>query len=136
MNKIENNFVPYQESLELKELGFDEECFGYHNMINHSGNYQFDRRIWETSDNYIEANPMVTPSHIVPEWYFLPFYAVLRAIPDKLYGVILMIFSIVFMGLFPFFLHLSKQTNFVPQSDFIEFYFVELLHVLLFVLFY
>lgn len=55
MNKIENNFVPYQESLELKELGFDEECFGYHNMINHSGNYQFDRRIWETSDNYIEA---------------------------------------------------------------------------------
>jgi len=35
-------------------------------------------------DNYIPANPMVTPSHIVPEWYFLPFYAVLRSIPDKL----------------------------------------------------
>ena len=34
-------------------------------------------------DNYIEANPMVTPAHIVPEWYFLPFYAILRAIPDK-----------------------------------------------------
>jgi quinol-cytochrome oxidoreductase complex cytochrome b subunit len=41
-------------------------------------------------DNYIPANPMVTPAHIVPEWYFLPFYAILRAIPDKLGGVIAM----------------------------------------------
>jgi quinol-cytochrome oxidoreductase complex cytochrome b subunit len=38
--------------------------------------------------NYIEANPLVTPPHIVPEWYFLPFYAILRAIPDKLMGVV------------------------------------------------
>jgi quinol-cytochrome oxidoreductase complex cytochrome b subunit len=35
-------------------------------------------------DNYVQANPMVTPAHIVPEWYFLPFYAILRSIPDKL----------------------------------------------------
>ena len=97
--------------------------FFYPNLLGHS-------------DNYIEANPMVTPAHIVPEWYFLPFYAILRAIPDKLYGVILMIFSIVFIGLFPFFLHLAKRTNFVPQSDFIEFYSVVLLLDLLFVLFY
>jgi ubiquinol-cytochrome c reductase cytochrome b subunit len=39
------------------------------------------------SDNYIPANPLVTPAHIVPEWYFLPFYAILRSIPDKLGGV-------------------------------------------------
>jgi ubiquinol-cytochrome c reductase cytochrome b subunit len=39
-------------------------------------------------DNYIEANPLATPPHIVPEWYFLPYYAILRAIPDKLFGVI------------------------------------------------
>jgi quinol-cytochrome oxidoreductase complex cytochrome b subunit len=39
------------------------------------------------ADNYIPANPAVTPAHIVPEWYFLPFYAVLRAVPDKLGGV-------------------------------------------------
>jgi len=39
------------------------------------------------SDNYILANPMVTPAHIVPEWYFLPFYAILRSVPDKLGGV-------------------------------------------------
>ena len=39
------------------------------------------------SDNYIPANPAVTPTHIVPEWYYLPFYAILRAIPNKLLGV-------------------------------------------------
>jgi len=39
------------------------------------------------ADNYIEANPLVTPAHIVPEWYFLPFYAILRAVPDKVMGV-------------------------------------------------
>jgi quinol-cytochrome oxidoreductase complex cytochrome b subunit len=39
-------------------------------------------------DNYIPANPLQTPAHIVPEWYFLPFYAILRAIPNKLGGVI------------------------------------------------
>jgi ubiquinol-cytochrome c reductase cytochrome b subunit len=41
-------------------------------------------------DNYIPANPLVTPAHIVPEWYFLPFYAILRAVPNKLGGVVLM----------------------------------------------
>ncbi len=38
-------------------------------------------------DNYIEANPLVTPTHIVPEWYFLPFYAILRAVPDNFVDV-------------------------------------------------
>ena len=52
-------------------------------------------------DNYIEANPLVTPAHIVPEWYFLPFYAVLRSIPDKLGGVILMGAAIVILALLP-----------------------------------
>jgi|TARA_B110000208_G_scaffold40706_1_gene53849 quinol-cytochrome oxidoreductase complex cytochrome b subunit len=52
-------------------------------------------------DNYIPANPMVTPAHIVPEWYFLPFYAVLRSIPDKLGGVAAMGGAIVLLGLMP-----------------------------------
>ena len=52
-------------------------------------------------DNYIPANPMVTPAHIVPEWYFLPFYAILRAIPDKLIGVIAMFSSILVMFFLP-----------------------------------
>ncbi len=37
-------------------------------------------------DNYIEANPLVTPAHIVPEWYFLPFYAILRAFTSEVWG--------------------------------------------------
>ncbi|WP_194966467.1 cytochrome b [Rickettsia endosymbiont of Cardiosporidium cionae] len=52
-------------------------------------------------DNYIPANPMVTPLHIVPEWYFLPFYAILRAIPSKLGGVIAMFGSIVVLFFLP-----------------------------------
>lgn len=52
-------------------------------------------------DNYLPANPMVTPAHIVPEWYFLPFYAVLRAIPDKLGGVIGMISAILILFALP-----------------------------------
>jgi ubiquinol-cytochrome c reductase cytochrome b/c1 subunit len=46
-------------------------------------------------DNYIPANPLVTPAHIVPEWYFLPFYAILRAVPNKLGGVLMMFGSIL-----------------------------------------
>lgn len=53
------------------------------------------------ADNYIEANPLVTPPHIVPEWYFLPFYAILRAIPSKLGGVIAMFASIAILIFVP-----------------------------------
>ena len=53
------------------------------------------------ADNYIEANPAVTPAHIVPEWYFLPFYAILRAIPDKLMGVLAMFGSIAILVFLP-----------------------------------
>ncbi len=53
-------------------------------------------------DNYIPANPMSTPAHIVPEWYFLPFYAVLRSIPDKLGGVLGMFGAIAILAVIPF----------------------------------
>jgi len=52
-------------------------------------------------DNYIPANPLVTPAHIVPEWYYLPFYAILRSIPDKLMGVIAMFASIAILAFLP-----------------------------------
>jgi quinol-cytochrome oxidoreductase complex cytochrome b subunit len=52
-------------------------------------------------DNYIPANPLQTPPHIVPEWYFLPFYAVLRSIPNKLLGVIAMFSSILVLFVLP-----------------------------------
>ncbi|HEV2573969.1 cytochrome b/b6 [Methylocella sp. CPCC 101449] len=53
------------------------------------------------ADNYIEANPLSTPAHIVPEWYYLPFYAILRAIPSKLGGVIAMFGSIAILAFLP-----------------------------------
>ena len=52
-------------------------------------------------DNYIPANPMQTPAHIVPEWYFLPFYAILRAVPDKLGGVFAMFGAIAVLFILP-----------------------------------
>jgi ubiquinol-cytochrome c reductase cytochrome b subunit len=63
--------------------------FFYPNLLGHS-------------DNYIEANPLVTPLHIVPEWYFLPFYAILRSIPNKLGGVFCMGFALVILFLLPY----------------------------------
>lgn len=53
-------------------------------------------------DNYIEADPMKTPLHIVPEWYFLPFYAILRSIPNKIGGVIGMFGSLLVLLTIPF----------------------------------
>ncbi|MBN8958153.1 MAG: cytochrome b N-terminal domain-containing protein [Rhizobiales bacterium] len=53
------------------------------------------------ADNYIQANPGVTPAHIVPEWYYLPFYAILRSIPNKLAGVIAMFGSIAILAFVP-----------------------------------
>lgn len=52
-------------------------------------------------DNYIPADPLVTPPHIVPEWYFLPFYAILRAVPSKLGGVLLMFSAIAVLFILP-----------------------------------
>ena len=54
-----------------------------------------------SADNYIPANPMVTPNHIVPEWYLLPYYAILRSVPNKLFGVILSFGSILLLFLVP-----------------------------------
>jgi ubiquinol-cytochrome c reductase cytochrome b/c1 subunit len=53
-------------------------------------------------DNYIMADPLATPKHIVPEWYFLPFYAILRSCPDKVGGVLSMVLAIVILFFTPF----------------------------------
>jgi len=55
-------------------------------------------------ENFIPANPLVTPTHIQPEWYFLPMYAILRSIPNKLGGVIALIMSIAILYFLPLFL--------------------------------
>nr|YP_010620057.1 Apocytochrome b [Rhodomelopsis africana]WAX04070.1 Apocytochrome b [Rhodomelopsis africana] len=77
------------------------------------------------SDNYIEANPMVTPIHIVPEWYFLPFYAILRSIPHKLGGVIAMLLSILILIGLPW-LHSTeiRSSRFRPLFKFFYWSFI------------
>ena len=78
--------------------------FYYPNMLGHS-------------DNYIPANPMSTPSSIVPEWYLLPFYAILRSIPNKLLGVIAMFSAILAIMLLPLLdLGRSRGLQFRPLS--------------------
>ena len=62
-------------------------------------------------DNYIPANPMVTPTHIVPEWYFLPFYAILRSVPNKALGVVLLMASIFILIVLPFYGRSAIRSN-------------------------
>jgi ubiquinol-cytochrome c reductase cytochrome b subunit len=81
-------------------------------------------------DNYIPANPLVTPAHIVPEWYFLPFYAILRSVPDKLFGVIAMVSSIAVLGLLPW-LDLSKVRSSVFRPLWKQFLFLFVLNFFL-----
>lgn len=69
------------------------------------------------SDNYIMANPMQTPPAIVPEWYLLPFYAILRSIPNKLLGVVAMICAILALLLLPILdVSRSRGMQFRPLS--------------------
>ena len=74
-------------------------------------------------DNYIEANPLVTPTHIVPEWYFLPFYAILRAVPSKLGGVMLMFGAIAVLFVVPW-LDTSKVRSAVYRPLFKQFFWI------------
>lgn len=66
--------------------------------------------LFNHADNYIKANPMSTPKHIVPEWYFLPFYAILRAISNKSIGIILFAISLIIFFLLPL-LNISININ-------------------------
>lgn len=70
------------------------------------------------SVNSILANPLVTPEEIVPEWYILPFYSLVRAIPQKIFGVIAMIFLFLILLIFPF-ISCNKRTL---RSKFYSFY--------------
>lgn len=93
--KTENiPFYPYFYTKDLFGLmvlflAFFSFIFYYPNVLGHA-------------DNYIEANPMKTPLHIVPEWYFLPFYAILRSIPNKIGGVVGMFGSLLILLTIPF----------------------------------
>ncbi|MBV9529837.1 MAG: cytochrome b N-terminal domain-containing protein [Bradyrhizobium sp.] len=94
--KTEKDTVPFSPYATIKDL-FGVCCFLllYCWFIFYLPNYLGD------ADNYIPANPGVTPAHIVPEWYYLPFYAILRSIPNKLAGVTAMFSSILVLLFLP-----------------------------------
>nr|YP_009343027.1 cytochrome b [Cambaroides japonicus]APS87241.1 cytochrome b [Cambaroides japonicus] len=82
-------------------------------------------------DNFIPANPLVTPIHIQPEWYFLFAYAILRSIPNKLGGVIALVASVSILVILPF-THFSKfrSLTFYPLNQFLFWCFISLVILL------
>jgi ubiquinol-cytochrome c reductase cytochrome b subunit len=86
--------------------------FYYPNLLGHS-------------DNYVEANPMSTPASIVPEWYLLPYYAILRSIPNKLLGVVAMFGSLLILLILPI-VDVSRQrgSQFRPAMKLAFWFFV------------
>ena len=99
-------------------------------MIIFAGFVFFTPNLLGHTDNYIQANPLQTPEHIVPEWYFLPFYAILRAIPDKLGGVIMMVSAIAILAFLPW-LDTSKVRSAKYRPLFKQFYWIFLANFLL-----
>jgi len=116
-NKALINFNPYYTFKDL--LGFIFIItfllflvFFYPNYFSHS-------------DNYIPGNLLITPSHIVPEIYLLPFYAILRAIPNKTLGVIIMLLSIMVLFIIPYLhLYFLSSTHFRPIFKFFFYLFI------------
>lgn len=87
----------------------------------------FNPNILGHSDNYIMADPLVTPAHIVPEWYLLPFYAILRAIPSKLGGVLVMGAAIGILFVLPW-LDTSKVRSATFRPLYKQFYWIFLVN--------
>ena len=125
LKKPSKDTIPFHPYIVIKDL-FALIIF----LIIFAGIVFFVPNILGHTDNYIEANPMVTPSHIVPEWYLLPFYAILRAVPDKLGGVILM-FSAIFVLMFLPWLDTSKVRSAVFRPIYKVFFWVLVIDVLL-----
>nr|ABF02187.1 cytochrome b [Philypnodon grandiceps]ABF02196.1 cytochrome b [Philypnodon grandiceps]ABF02198.1 cytochrome b [Philypnodon grandiceps]AGT20338.1 cytochrome b [Philypnodon grandiceps] len=107
--------IPFHPYFTYKDLlGFGIMLLALTSLTLFAPNYLGD------PDNFTPANPLVTPPHIKPEWYFLFAYAILRSIPNKLGGVLALLASILVLMLVPF-LHTSKQRGltFRPLSQII-----------------
>nr|YP_010827558.1 cytochrome b [Callibia diana]WFD61154.1 cytochrome b [Callibia diana] len=81
-------------------------------------------------DNFIPANPLVTPIHIQPEWYFLFAYAILRSIPNKLGGVIALVMSIAVLFLLPFYSMNSRSLQYYPINQVMFWYMISMIILL------
>jgi quinol-cytochrome oxidoreductase complex cytochrome b subunit len=96
IKNVERDTVAFTPYATLKDaLGLAVFLIVYAWFVFYIPNYLGD------ADNYIPANPLVTPAHIVPEWYLLPFYAILRAIPNKLVGVVCLFSAIAVLAFLP-----------------------------------
>nr|UEK25936.1 cytochrome b [Rhithropanopeus harrisii] len=91
----------------------------------------FDPYLLGDPDNFIPANPLVTPAHIQPEWYFLFAYAILRSIPNKLGGVIALVVSVAILIILPF-THVSqfRSLTFYPLNQILFWLFISILILL------
>ena len=108
--KSENDTIPFHPYYTVKDY-FGLGVF----LIIFAGLVFFAPNFLGHPDNYIPANPLQTPAHIVPEWYFLPFYAILRAVPDKLMGVLLMFAAVLVLFFLPWLdRHKIRSANFRP----------------------
>ena len=116
--------VPFHPYITIKDI-FALLLF----LIIFSGFIFFSPNILGHPDNYILANPMVTPSHIVPEWYLLPFYAILRSVPDKLGGVLLLFASLFILLALPW-LDRSKVRSAIFRPIYKNFFWLLILDVL------
>jgi quinol-cytochrome oxidoreductase complex cytochrome b subunit len=94
--KTAKDTLPFHPYFTVKD-GFALVCFlvFFAWFVFYVPNYLYN------ADNYIEANPLLTPVHIVPEWYYLPFYAILRSIPSKLGGTAAMFASVFIVAFLP-----------------------------------
>ncbi|MCJ8142056.1 cytochrome b/b6 [Ancylobacter sp. A5.8] len=116
--KTEKDTVPFTPYATIKD-GFGMVCF----LIFFAWFLFYIPNYLGHADNYIPANPLVTPAHIVPEWYYLPFYAMLRAVPDKLGGVLTMFGAIIVLFFVPW-LDTSKVRSGVYRPLFKQFFWI------------
>tara|TARA_Y100001936_G_scaffold248534_1_gene296636 strand:- start:2418 stop:3290 length:873 start_codon:yes stop_codon:yes gene_type:complete len=124
IKKPSKDTVPFHPYITIKDL-FALLIF----IIIFSGFIFFSPNILGHPDNYIPANPLITPTHIVPEWYLLPFYAILRSVPDKLGGVVLLFASLFILLALPW-LDSSKVRSAVFRPVYRVFFWILIIDVL------
>nr|YP_010547190.1 cytochrome b [Abia niui]UYK52090.1 cytochrome b [Abia niui] len=118
--------IPFHPYFTFKDIiGFMMLIFMLTNLALISPNYLGD------PDNFIEANPLLTPIHIKPEWYFLFAYAILRSIPNKLGGVMALFMSILMLMVLPFYHNKNfKSTMFYPINQLLFWIFISIVSLL------
>ncbi|HEY8002895.1 MAG TPA: cytochrome b N-terminal domain-containing protein, partial [Phenylobacterium sp.] len=123
--KSKEDTVPFHPYYTVKD-GFAISVF----LIMYAAFVFYMPNVLGHADNYVMANPLQTPQHIVPEWYFLPFYAILRAVPNKLMGVLLMFGAIATLFVLPW-LDTSKVRSMRYRPTARIYYFIFILACLL-----